>query len=85
MRDPAAETLPWEAQAATDDAAWRAQVGYLFERSPFYRGKLAAAGFGDAASVGGLASIAALPLTEKDELRASRTIASRSVRISRRR
>jgi phenylacetate-CoA ligase len=73
MRDPAAETLPWEAQAAADDAAWRAQAGYLHERSAFYRGKLAAAGFGDAASVGGLAAIAALPFTEKDELRASRS------------
>jgi phenylacetate-CoA ligase len=73
MRDPAAETLPWEAQAAADDAAWRAQVGYLLDRSAFYRGKLAAAGFGDAASVGGLAAIAALPFTEKDELRAGRS------------
>lgn len=73
MRDPAAEMLPWEAQAATDDVAWRAQVRYLLERSAFYRGKLAAAGFGDAASVGGLGSIAALPFTEKDELRASRS------------
>ncbi len=73
MRDPAAETLPWEAQAAADDAAYRAQVGYLFERSDFYRHKLAAAGFRDAAAAGGLDAIAALPLTEKDELRASRT------------
>ncbi|MFO1141499.1 MAG: AMP-binding protein [Amaricoccus sp.] len=73
MRDPTAETLPWEAQAAADDAPYRVQVGYLFERSDFYRHKLAAAGFRDAASVGGLAAIAALPLTEKDELRASRT------------
>lgn len=73
MRDPAAETLPWEAQGAADEAAWRAQVGYLLERSDFYRGKLAAAGFGDAASVGGLAAIAALPFTEKDELRAGRS------------
>ena len=37
MRDPAAETLPWAAQAGADDAAYRAQIGYLFERSPFYR------------------------------------------------
>ena len=35
--------------------------------------RLAGAGFPDAASVGGLDAIAALPLTEKDELRASRT------------
>ena len=73
MRDPAVETLPWEAQAAADDAAYRAQVAYLFDRSRFYRDKLAAAGFPDAASVGGLDRVAALPFTEKDELRASRT------------
>ena len=73
MRDPAAETLPWEAQVAADAAAWREQVAYLLEHSAFYRSKLAAAGFRDAASVGGLDAIAALPFTEKDELRASRT------------
>jgi phenylacetate-CoA ligase len=73
MRDPAAETLAWEAQAGADDAAYGAQVGYLYARSEFYREKLRGAGFPDAASVGGLAEIAALPFTEKDELRASRT------------
>ncbi len=49
--------------------AYRDQVAYLFERSAFYRDKLAAAGFADAEAVGGLAEIARLPLTEKDELR----------------
>ena len=73
MRDPAAETLPWAAQAGADDAPYRAQIAYLFERSPFYRARLTGAGFPDAASVGGLAGIAALPMTEKDELRASRS------------
>ncbi|MGN6102173.1 MAG: phenylacetate--CoA ligase family protein [Devosia sp.] len=58
---------------AEDDAAYRAQVAYLFARSPFYRDKLRAAGFEEAASVGGLADIARLPFTEKDELRAART------------
>ena len=75
MRDAAAETPPWEAQAGADDAAYRAQIAALFERSPFYRGKLAAAGFRDTAAVGGLDAIAALPFTEKDELRASRSVA----------
>ena len=84
MRDPAAETLPWAAQGPADDAAYRAQIGYLFERSPFYRARLTAAGFRDAAAVGGLAEIAALPFTEKDELRASRTAGERrSARTSR--
>ncbi|HZQ71933.1 MAG TPA: phenylacetate--CoA ligase family protein, partial [Burkholderiales bacterium] len=53
------------------DAAYRAQLGRLFERSRFYREKLTAAGFGSAAAAGGLGRIAELPFTEKDELRAS--------------
>jgi phenylacetate-CoA ligase len=64
---------PWSERVARDDTAYRRQVGYLFERSPFYREKLGAAGFNDAASVGGLADIGKLPFTEKDELRASRS------------
>jgi phenylacetate-CoA ligase len=47
------------------------QIARLFERSPFYRRKLAAAGFDSPAAVGGLEHIAKLPLTVKDELRAS--------------
>ena len=73
MRDPAAETMAWDGQGAADDAAYRAQIAYLFERSPFYRAKLKAAGFADAARVGGLGAIAAVPMTGKDELRDSRT------------
>ena len=42
------------------------QLAYLLERSPFYREKLAGA-------EGGLDTIAELPLTDKDELRASCT------------
>lgn len=56
-----------------DAALYRNQIAYLFERSDFYRQKLQAAGFADAASAGGITDIAALPFTEKDELRASRT------------
>jgi phenylacetate-CoA ligase len=73
MHNPAVETLPFEAQAAADDPAYRAQIERLFERSPFYRRKLTEAGFTDATGVGGLADIGRLPFTEKDELRASRT------------
>jgi phenylacetate-CoA ligase len=51
----------------TDEERYRAQLAYLLERSPFYREKLA--GF----SPGGLDEIAGLPLTEKDELRATVT------------
>ncbi|HET7855741.1 MAG TPA: AMP-binding protein [Gaiellaceae bacterium] len=61
------ETLPWEEQLALDDRSYRTQLEYLLERSPFYRRKLAGAG------VGALAEIGQLPLTEKDELRATVT------------
>jgi phenylacetate-CoA ligase len=73
MRDPPAETLPWKAQADADDSAYRAHVAYLYGHSPFYRRKLAEAGFRNPAAVGGLDKIVHLPFTEKDELRDSRT------------
>ena len=44
MLEPEVETRPWEEQLALDDAAYREQLAYLFERSPFYREKLAGAG-----------------------------------------
>jgi phenylacetate-CoA ligase len=52
-------------------ASYPAQIARLFERSAFYRNKLRAAGFDSPQAVGGLERIAALPFTEKDELRAS--------------
>jgi phenylacetate-CoA ligase len=73
MLEPEVETRPWAEQLALDEERYRAQLAYLFERSPFYRDKLAAAGVADAEAAGGLAEIARLPLTEKDELRATRT------------
>ncbi len=42
-------------------------------RSRFYRDKLRRAGFATANEIGGLDDIAHLPLTEKDELRATRS------------
>jgi phenylacetate-CoA ligase len=71
LTEPDIEAAPWEGQEAADDAPYRRQIAYLFERSRFYRDKLARAGFASADSVGGLADIARLPFTEKDELRAS--------------
>jgi phenylacetate-CoA ligase len=68
MLAPEVETLPWEQQLALDDASYRVQLAYLLERSPFYRAKLAGID-----TAGGLAEMASLPLTEKDELRATRT------------
>jgi phenylacetate-CoA ligase len=41
----------------------------VFERSPFYREKLSAAGIESAQDAGGLAAVAGLPFTEKRELR----------------
>jgi phenylacetate-CoA ligase len=73
MLDPAVEQRSWEEQLALDDASYREQVAYLFDRSPFYRRKLTAAGVASAGDAGGLAGIGRLPLTEKDELRGSRT------------
>jgi len=71
--EPDIESAPWEAQEGADDAAYRDQIGYLFARSRFYQQKLAGAGFADARAAGGLADIAKLPFTEKDELRQTRS------------
>ena len=68
MLEPDVEARPWAEQLALDDASYREQLAYLLERSPFYRAKLAGAD-----TAGGLAEIAQLPLTEKDELRETRT------------
>jgi phenylacetate-CoA ligase len=73
MLDPDVETRPWDEQLAIDDASYRDQLAYLYDRSAFYREKLSAAGFASAGLARGLDDIAQLPLTEKDELRASRT------------
>jgi phenylacetate-CoA ligase len=73
MLEPEVESRPWEEQLAIDDESYRAQVAHLLERSAFYRDKLAAAGVRSAADAGGLADMAALPFTEKPELRATCT------------
>ena len=69
MLTPEVETRPWAEQIAIDDASYRAQLAYLFERSPFYRKRLTAAGIDSAEAAGGLADIARLPLTDKEEIR----------------
>jgi phenylacetate-CoA ligase len=71
MLDPAVEGRSWDEQTALDSASYTEQLAYLVERSAFYRTKL---GIGSAAEAGGLADIAGLPLTEKDELRATRSV-----------
>jgi phenylacetate-CoA ligase len=70
MLDPHVERRPWDEQLARDDEAYRAQVAYLLERSPFYQEKL---GLSSADDAGGLAEIGALPLTEKPELKETAT------------
>ncbi len=73
MLAPEIEGLPWAEQLVLDDRSYREQLAYLFQRSPFYREKLAAAGIASAEAAGGLAEIAQLPLTDKSELRATAT------------
>ena len=73
MLEPSVEAAPWDEQLALDEASYGTQLAYLFERSAFYRDKLAAAGCSSAREAGGLAEISHLPLTEKDELRRMRT------------
>jgi phenylacetate-CoA ligase len=65
--EPEVEARPWAEQFAVDDVSFRDQLAYLLERSAFYREKLA----GHEAV--GLADIAELPLTVKQELRATCT------------
>jgi phenylacetate-CoA ligase len=67
------ETRPWAEQLELDGPSYRAQLSYLFERSAFYREMLDAAGLDSAEAAGGLADIAQLPLTDKDEIRATCT------------
>jgi phenylacetate-CoA ligase len=70
---PEVETRPWAEQFAFDDGSYRHQLVYLFERSKFYRAKLTAAGFASARAAGALPEIGQLPLTDKQELRATCT------------
>jgi phenylacetate-CoA ligase len=67
------ERLPWAEQLELDDASYRTQLAYLFDRSVFYREKLAAAGVASGSAAVGLADIARLPLTDKGEIRATCT------------
>ena len=37
MLAPDVEARPWAEQVAADDATYRSQLAYLFDRSAFYR------------------------------------------------
>src|SRR3989337_2238074 len=54
MLVPEFEARPWAEQLAADDASYREQLAYLFERSAFYREKLERAGVSSPAAAGGL-------------------------------
>lgn len=71
MFNPEVETRSLQEQRVEDDALYRKQIAYLFDRSPFYRRKLEEAGFRNAEQVGGIDDIAELPFTVKDEIRQS--------------
>jgi phenylacetate-CoA ligase len=73
MLAPEVEARSRAEQLAIDDASYRTQLAYLFDRSAFYREKLAEAGLASARAAGGLADIARLPLTDKREIRATCT------------
>jgi phenylacetate-CoA ligase len=73
MLEPEVETRSPSDQFRLDDIYFRSQAAYLLERSPFYREKLARAGYESAETIGGLDRIANLPFTEKQEIRASCT------------
>ena len=70
-RRPRSRHAPGRSSSLSTTRATATQLAYLFERSPFYREKLTAAGFRSADAAGGLADIAQLPLTEKNELKAT--------------
>lgn len=69
--DPVVETRPVADQFALDRESYREQVKYLFAHSEFYQRKFVEAGFHSPEQVGELDDIAALPFTEKDEIRRS--------------
>jgi phenylacetate-CoA ligase len=76
MLEPDVEARPWEEQLVLDDASYREQLAYLFDRSAFYRERLEAAGVEAASDAGGLDRIAELALTEKTDLKATVTEAN---------
>ena len=73
LLEPEIEAAPWEAQAAPTTPLYRRRSPISSSIRASIAPKLADAGFASPAAAGGLADIARLPFTEKDELRASRS------------
>ena len=69
MFDREVETRDLREQFRIDAEMYAKQIDYLLAHSEFYRRKLSEAGFRDRRSIGTLEQIAALPFTEKDEIR----------------
>ena len=67
--DPDVETRAPQDQYRIDREQYSKQIEYLFAHSTFYRERLAAAGFHNAADIGSLDDLEQLPFTEKDDLR----------------
>lgn len=64
--DAAVETMSWAEWRAREEEALALRLAYVMQYSAFYQKKLAGAG-----RIANRAALAALPFTEKDELRAS--------------
>jgi phenylacetate-CoA ligase len=73
MLAPEIEKRPWTEQFSHDAVHYKIQITYLLARSEFYRAKFKAAGIPSAEAADSLRSIAQLPFTEKNEIRASCT------------
>lgn len=69
------ETRPLDEQFAIDRESYSRQTRYLLENSSFYQRKLTDAGFDNVEKIGELDDIAALPFTEKDEIRETQAVA----------
>jgi phenylacetate-CoA ligase len=64
------ESTAWESMQSPRQALWEKQWTYLWDSSEFYRNKFAAAGF-NSAKTPDLRDLSALPVTVKEEMRAS--------------
>ena len=73
MLAPEVEQRPWTEQFSLDAVHYKVQINYLFTHSELYRTKFKADNITSAEAAGGLRSIAQLPFTEKNEIRASCT------------
>ena len=70
MLAPEVEQRPWTEQFSLDAVHYKVQINYLFTHSELYRTKFKADNITSAEAAGGLRSIAQLPFTEKNEIRA---------------